>query len=468
MFFEKIGIYGMQKIEKAVLAGLITGDPVLFIGSHGTAKTTLCRRLAEALGLKFFAYDASKALFEDMIGFPNPDSISRGEIEYVPTKLSIWDKEFILIDEISRARAEMQNKWLEIVRGRQVMGMKAEKLKYVFAAMNPPSYAGANPLDEALAGRFAFIIEVPRVSEMCEDEVRKVINNSSEEDAAAMGGKNHAVPAEVTGTLNGFLAAARLRMGEINSALGRGIDDYLVKFLFFASNKGVHIDGRRAGMLKRNILAYLAADELSGGKRPAVFEQASELVFEAVWHSMPFSAMNDEVPREKIRYLHESAAAFASEENLAVLELKSPEDVERIDGSRLREKYHFFRPALTCVIEKATSKAGGEDKPVYISVLRAIVKRVQDGTLALEENDSERVLEAYRSLTDMSVNMNYNYSGMHFFAALVREGLLGTSRKDIYVYKTVFNMVRNHSNDEVDFEKVRKLVKLYANNTMWR
>ena len=126
MFFEKIGIYGMQKIEKAVLAGLITGDPVLFIGSHGTAKTTLCRRLAEALGLKFFAYDASKALFEDMIGFPNPDSISRGEIEYVPTKLSIWDKEFILIDEISRARAEMQNKWLEIVRGRQVMGMKAK------------------------------------------------------------------------------------------------------------------------------------------------------------------------------------------------------------------------------------------------------------------------------------------------------------------------------------------------------
>jgi MoxR-like ATPase len=65
-------------------------------------------------------YDASKALFEDMIGFPDPSSIASGEIKYVPTKLSLWDKEFILVDEISRARAEMQNKWLEVIRGRNL------------------------------------------------------------------------------------------------------------------------------------------------------------------------------------------------------------------------------------------------------------------------------------------------------------------------------------------------------------
>ena len=51
MYFEKMGIYGMNEIEDAVLAALVTGDPLLFIGAHGTAKTTLARKIAEAMGL---------------------------------------------------------------------------------------------------------------------------------------------------------------------------------------------------------------------------------------------------------------------------------------------------------------------------------------------------------------------------------------------------------------------------------
>ncbi|MDI6642277.1 MAG: MoxR family ATPase, partial [Elusimicrobiota bacterium] len=155
---NKLGIYGLDEIEDIIIAGLVTGDPVLLIGKHGSAKTLLVRRIAQSLGYKFIAYDASKALFDDVVGFPNPQSLCEGTVDYISTPISIWDKEFVLIDEISRATPSMQNKWLEIIRSRQLMGKPVPNLKYVFAAMNPPvSYVGSIALDVALAGRFAFI-----------------------------------------------------------------------------------------------------------------------------------------------------------------------------------------------------------------------------------------------------------------------------------------------------------------------
>lgn len=128
---EKLGIYGMSGIEDMVLAGFVTGDPVLLVGTHGTAKTLLYLQLAEAMGLKFWAYDASKALFEDVIGFPNPYEIKEGRIGYVSTPMSVWDKEFILIDEISRANYQLQAKWLELIRARTIMGQRAGSIKYI-------------------------------------------------------------------------------------------------------------------------------------------------------------------------------------------------------------------------------------------------------------------------------------------------------------------------------------------------
>jgi len=41
-FLKKLGVFGCDGIEDLILAGLITGDPVLFVGTNGTAKTMLC------------------------------------------------------------------------------------------------------------------------------------------------------------------------------------------------------------------------------------------------------------------------------------------------------------------------------------------------------------------------------------------------------------------------------------------
>ena len=63
------------------MASLLTGDPLLLIGNHGCAKTHVANKVAQALGRKFLVYDASKAMFEDVLAthINGDDSPSLGE-----------------------------------------------------------------------------------------------------------------------------------------------------------------------------------------------------------------------------------------------------------------------------------------------------------------------------------------------------------------------------------------------------
>ena len=67
-----LGIAGWGALEPAILAALATESPILLIGPHGTAKTLLLQRLAEALGLAFRHYNASILSFDDLLGYPVP------------------------------------------------------------------------------------------------------------------------------------------------------------------------------------------------------------------------------------------------------------------------------------------------------------------------------------------------------------------------------------------------------------
>lgn len=183
---EQLGIYGWNsKNENLLLASVLTGDPVLLIGDAGCAKTALIGNLAQALGLNFVAYDASKSLFEDVLGFPNPASLKQGKMEYIQSPITIWDKEYVLIDELNRAQRDMQSKWLEIIRSRQIMGMPT-KVTWIAAAMNPMTYSSTNSLDEALIERFAIFIYPPDILSMEDKYVCKISQNISRDDAPAL------------------------------------------------------------------------------------------------------------------------------------------------------------------------------------------------------------------------------------------------------------------------------------------
>ena len=89
---DTLGLFGWkEQDENLVLASLLTGDPLLLIGNHGSAKTLIANKVAEALGLKSLVYDASKAMFEDVLGYPNVEKLKEGIVEYVPSKMTTPD-----------------------------------------------------------------------------------------------------------------------------------------------------------------------------------------------------------------------------------------------------------------------------------------------------------------------------------------------------------------------------------------
>ena len=136
-----LGIVGWRHIEPCVIAALVTEAPILLIGKHGTAKSLLLERLAEALNLNFRHYNASTLNFDDLVGFPIPEDNS---IKYLRTPLDAWEAEVLFVDEISRCRVDMQNRLFPIIHEKKMQGQKLQKLRYRWSAMNPP------PLEEML------------------------------------------------------------------------------------------------------------------------------------------------------------------------------------------------------------------------------------------------------------------------------------------------------------------------------
>lgn len=349
-FLRRLGVYGCDEIEDFILAGLVTGDPVLFVGPHGTAKTMLCQRLAKAMGLKFIAYDASKALFEDVLGFPNPYSIKENEIDYVSTPISIHDKEFILIDEISRATYQMQNKWLEVIRSRRIMGKELSSLRYIFGAMNPPYYPGAKTLDPALSGRFGFIIWFPEFVELKEEDQKLVISNIGDDDAPLLQRKKEGtIPFEEIGKeLTDFINEVRNSIyPSIEEELKEDIHNFIQTFVKIQKEEEEErvIDGRRTGMIYRGIIGVLSVKEKKGKFSR---ENLPQHLFSIVPSLLPYSVEKEDFDKDEFEiFLTRVLEDFTGEakEMRKILEpmsllTKVEESINRIEN--IERKFSLF------------------------------------------------------------------------------------------------------------------------------
>ena len=297
MTLNQLGIFGWKEAdENLLLASLLTGDPLLLIGNHGCAKTHVANKVAQALGRRFLAYDASKAMFEDILGYPNVEKLKQGVVEYVPSPVTVWDKELILIDEINRALIEQQNRWLEIIRSRRIMGFPTQ-VKWVWAAMNPVSYTGAQVLDAALVGRFALFLYPPDVLQMDEADRIRVATHINGDDAPSLsewtGGETAGtVPKASVETVGEQLRRMLTLAGGHFLRLREQMEtlpEFLAKFadlLVRETGGEVALDGRRLGFIHRNLLANraveLAKAETFGAALPDFVESARYVVQSSV------------------------------------------------------------------------------------------------------------------------------------------------------------------------------------------
>lgn len=298
---QRLGIAGLTAIEAPIVAALATNSPLLLIGSHGTAKSLLLTRIAEALELKFRHYNASLLNFDDLVGFPLPSK--DGSLEYVRTPAAIWGAGAVIFDEISRCRPDIQNKMFPIIHERKVQGISLDELQHRWAAMNPPAldddddnpYSGSEPLDAALADRFPYVVTMPSWDAFGQADQMAVIR--------AQGGP--VAPADARA-----FAAIIKRTKDLLAAqpdtFAATAAEYTQTVVALLAQTGIVLSPRRANMLWRGVLAVNAA---------SLALDANYNISDATWVALrvhlPQRAQGIEIPEAKVLLAHRESMRLA-------------------------------------------------------------------------------------------------------------------------------------------------------------
>jgi MoxR-like ATPase len=251
--FDQLGVVGFSSIEAPLLAALATDSPLLLIGPHGTAKSLLLNKIAEALDLSFRHYNASLLNFDDLVGFPLPSA--DGTLQYVKTPAAIWGAGAVIFDEISRCRPDIQNKLFPIIHERKVQGLPLVGLQYRWAAMNPPDrdeedtgYLGSEPLDTALADRFPFVIDMPAWRTFTKEQQLAVIQS-----------EDQTIDPVHAQRLVQAIARTKALLALTSEALEEGMAAYVQTMFALLLQAGIALSPRRCAMLYRACLSVNAA-----------------------------------------------------------------------------------------------------------------------------------------------------------------------------------------------------------------
>ena len=251
-YLAHIGVQGYGAVEPVVLAALISGDPLLLVGRAGTGKTFLLNSLSEVLGLEHRHYNASMISFDDLVGFPAPDGA--GGVAFLRTPATVWGAESVLVDELNRCRPEHANRFFSLIHERRLQGLSLTELRYRWAAMNPVEpdggelYVGCEPLDPALADRFAFVIRVQDWAELTEEEQRAVADPRGDGAVSCDGG-----------ALKAFIAEREAVFAALVAAPPEAVVRYCTVVATELNEAHHRISPRRVRQWVRNACALLAA-----------------------------------------------------------------------------------------------------------------------------------------------------------------------------------------------------------------
>ncbi len=319
---DALGVYGLAEIEPVILAALAGETPLLLIGEHGSGKSLLLERLAEALKLSWRHYNASLLSFDDLVGYPIPDAA--GDLQFVKTPAAIWGAQAVFIDEISRARPEVQNKIFPIIHERRVQGIELPDLIHRWAAMNPPlvdgegDYIGSEALDSALADRFAFHVTVPGWQSLPEGIQRRILKES----LCPLGYDN----------LSEVLASVRQWAADVGRLWGNQIADYTLRMTAGLAAAGLPVSSRRAVLICRNI-ALVHAAIFRGLSTQDSSVRLGRSAWVAFSNSLPFAASGKPYEQIKLLALHReiSVIAFAGSDDARSGILLERDPVKRIE-----------------------------------------------------------------------------------------------------------------------------------------
>jgi MoxR-like ATPase len=260
-FTAALGLRGWGALEPALLASLATQAPLLLIGPHGVGKSELVEKTAQALGQPCRHYNASLINYDDLVGIPMPNQDATA-LEFLKSPGNIWSASFVFLDEISRCRADLQNRLFSIIHERRVLGIDLENLQHRWAAMNPPApdeldtaskpssyYLGSEPLDPALTDRFPYILSVPTWVQLSPEDRREAISWRGDGP----------VTIDPTLDLPALVEETAALIPELEATFHEWLGDYIVCLMDLLEQNGLGQSTRRGYMLARSVVAIHAA-----------------------------------------------------------------------------------------------------------------------------------------------------------------------------------------------------------------
>lgn len=357
----RLGVLGWSHLDAVMLAALATEAPLLLIGPHGTAKTYLVERLADVLGLSFRHYNASLLNYDDLVGIPIPEE-GHEQLRFITTPGAIWDAEFVFFDEISRCRPDLQNKLFPIIHEKRVVGLGLPRLRFRWAAMNPPSpdspdldtasstyYLGSEPLDPALTDRFPFVIPVPGWRDLSREDRRHILASADEKQDMDL------MMAEM-------VAKCQALIPEVEAEAGEWLTDYLICVMDLLDKAKLPQSPRRARMLMRSIIAIHAARMVLEGDEAALDESA-EL---ALVYGMPQTATEVPPSPATIVAVHKQAWEIANKLDDEAWRqiLEEPDAIKRV---LLAEELQVSDEDLSRLITQALNVDASEARKVGLA-----------------------------------------------------------------------------------------------------
>ena len=245
IFFRDLGIYGWSEIEPIILSAIVADKSVLLIGDHGCNKTESCEVISKAiLGQKseFRHYEVPHLNFDDLLGYTDPKSLSKGELKFIPTPISIWGAKAALFDEINKVNPFVQGKLHEVIRTKKIMGLQTD-LKICLSAINPPVKYQVAFMDIPLASRFC-CVQVPSYSDF-NDTIKGEILNKGKANGCSR--------------LKAAMSQAKRQLVKIDHT---DIDPVILKLIKDLKAAKVSFSGRQARDLKHMFAACKALNSV--------------------------------------------------------------------------------------------------------------------------------------------------------------------------------------------------------------
>jgi MoxR-like ATPase len=112
---------GRENEVVAVLAGLLSSEPVILVGEPGTAKTALIESLSKLINAKYFYYLLTRFTEPDeLLGSLDINALREGKYVRI-TKNRLPEAEIVFLDEIFKASSAVRNILLDIMLNRRFL-----------------------------------------------------------------------------------------------------------------------------------------------------------------------------------------------------------------------------------------------------------------------------------------------------------------------------------------------------------